>query len=132
MIGPVEAAVRAVVRPGQTFATNSGRATFVVEALGAEGVVLGVGEAFAHKIVTPWAALEGLPGFLRGGSWVRVGSVHSADAVAGSLDGYLQQFSSRSAGSYVPVVLESAGVVDINRGRPATVRLRDGWGTDHA
>ena len=127
MSGPVEAAIRATVRRGETLNSNSGRATFVIEELGSEGVVLGIGDRAKWSAVTSWASVEGIPALLEGRGWVKVGSKHGADVDPDSLDAYLKLSTSRSSGSYLPVVLERAGVVELDRRRPASVRLRDDW-----
>lgn len=43
------------------------------------------------------------------------------------LDGYLKRWIKRQTANYVAVVLERAGVADLDRERPAQFRLTDGW-----
>ena len=75
----------------------------------------------------PWQALEDLPGFLRGRGWVVIGSLYSSDSKAGSLDQYMKRFQRRATAGWVAVVLEKAGVLAIDRSRPARVKLCVGW-----
>jgi hypothetical protein len=41
--------------------------------------------------------------------------------------GYLKGWIKRQTANYVAVMLERAGVVELNRERPAQIRLTDGW-----
>jgi len=75
----------------------------------------------------PWRAMEGVPDFLRGQGWVVVGSLYSTDSQPGSLDDYMKSFLKRATAGWVAVVLERAGVVAIDRSRPARVKLCSGW-----
>ena len=126
MMGPVERAIRAAVREGQVLGSVSRNAPFTVGELGTESLILVVGQG-RWKVPTPWQALEQLPSFLKDRGWVKVGSIHSEDVDPESLDGFLRPFVARSGASYLPVVLEKAGVVEIDRRRPASIRLRDDW-----
>lgn len=126
MTGPVENAVRASVPPGELLATPTGRGRFTVKRYTTEGLVLLLGEKEAWTPL-PWRALEGVPDFLRGRGWGAVGSLYSADSRPGSLDEYMKSFLKRATAGWVAIVLEKAGVVAINRSRPARVKLRSGW-----
>ena len=80
----------------------------------AEGIVLLLGEKEAWTPL-PWKALEEVPELLRGRGWVRIGSFYSMDSVAGTLDAHLKQYLARATAGWVAVVLEKAGVVDVDR-----------------
>jgi hypothetical protein len=68
-----------------------------------------------------------LPDYLRGRGWVVIGSVYSTDSQPGSLDEYLKRFLKTATAGWVAVVLEKAGVLEIDRSRPARVKLSVGW-----
>ena len=75
----------------------------------------------------PWTALEEVPGLLRGRGWVPIGGAYSVDSVPGSLDEHLKKFLKRATAGWVAVVLERAGVIAVDRARPARIMLRPGW-----
>lgn len=52
-----------------------------------------------------------------------IGSKYETTADPGTLDGYLKGCIKRATAGWVAAVLESADVVEIDRGRPARVRL---------
>jgi hypothetical protein len=124
--GLVENAIRESVSPGEPLPTPTGRGRFKVERYTPEGLVLLLGTKEAWTPL-PWRAMGGVPDFLRGRGWVVIGSVYSTDSQPGSLDEYLKLFLKRSTASWVAVVLERAGVLDIDRSRPARIKLRPGW-----
>jgi len=78
-----------------------------------------------NEVWTPisWTCLEGVPDFLRGRGWVVIGSKYVTSGDPDTLDGYLKDFIKRATAGWVAAVLEHAGVVEIDRGRPARVRL---------
>lgn len=116
--GRVEQAVRASVAPGEPLNTPTGRGAFSIARYTTEGLVLLLGAKEAWTPL-PWTALEQIPDLLRGRSWVRIGSSYSTDAVAGSLDEHLKRFLARATAGWVAVVLERAGVLEIDRSPPA-------------
>jgi hypothetical protein len=124
--GRVENAVRGSVAPGELLATPTGRGRFKVARYTSEGLVLLLGAKEAWTPL-PWQAVEGVPDFLRGRGWVAVGSLYSTDSQPGSLDEYLKSFLKRATAGWVAVVLERAGVLVLDRSRPARVKLRPGW-----
>jgi len=102
-----------------------------VEQLDAEGLSLLFGPKKTRTLLT-WRCLEGIPGYLRGRGWELVGANRDVNGDYG-LDGYLKGWMKRQTANYVAVVLERAGVVELDRERPARVRLSDRWRpTDHA
>ena len=126
MAGPVESAVRAAVQPRDVLLTPSGRGRFSVAKYTSDGLVLLLGEKQAWTPL-PWRALEEVPDFLRGRGRVPIGSVYSTDSLPGSLDEHLKAFLTRATAGWVAVVLEKAGVITIDRSRPATFQLCSGW-----
>ena len=119
----VEAAIRSSVRQGEVLPTPTGTATFVVDQLDVEGLSLLFGPKKTRTLLT-WRCLEGVPGFLRGRGWVLVGANRDVNSDQG-LDGYLKGWIKRQTANYVAVVLERAGIVELDRERPAQVRLID-------
>jgi hypothetical protein len=124
--GRVENAVRGSVSPGELLATPTGRGQFKVERYTSEGLVLLLGRKEAWTPLS-WHAMEGVPDFLRGRGWVAIGSLYSTDSQPGSLDQYMKSFLKRATAGWVAVVLESAGVLAIDRSRPARVKLSPDW-----
>lgn len=121
----VESAIRRSVRPGEVLPTPTGTATFVVGQLDPKGLSLLFGPTMTRTLLT-WRCLEGVPAYLRGRGWVLVGANRDANSDYG-LDGYLKGWIKRQTANYVAVVLEHAGVLELDRERPAKVRLTDRW-----
>jgi hypothetical protein len=120
--GSVEEAIRAHVRPGDRLPTPTGRAAFIVRDLDAGGVVVLLGAKQARNLLT-WQCLEGIPGDLRGRGWVAIAASREVNGKPGTLDGYLKSWIKVQVANYVAVLLERARVVELDRGRPARVRL---------
>jgi hypothetical protein len=120
--GPVERAVRACIPTGTRLPTPTGRATFIVDEFRRDGMVLLLG---AKRTVTPlsWDCLEGITGYIQGGGWLRIGANRDANGSPGTLDAYLKSHIKRQVADYVAVVLERAHLVELNRDRPASLRL---------
>jgi len=125
MTTSVEAAVRAAVRPGDILPTPTGQATFEVSELSSQGLALLFGPARTRTLM-PWPCLEDVLGFLRGRGWVPVAANRDVNSDHG-LDGYFKGWVRRQTANYVAVVLERAGVVELDRQRPARVTLAAGW-----
>ncbi len=106
--------------------TPTGRGRCSVARIDEKGVVLLLGKQEAWTPLT-WACLEGVPRFLAGKGWVPIGSRYETAADPGTLDGYLKGCLKRATAGWVAVLLEGAGVVEIDRERPARVRLRSDW-----
>lgn len=121
-MGPVEAAVRRHVVAGQTLLTPTG-APFEVAKMDSRGLVLLMGRKKAHTRV-PWSALEGIPDLLRGRGWVPTSGAYEANPDERTFDGYLKTHVKRATGNWVAVVLEEAGVLELDRGRPIRAQLR--------
>lgn len=122
MKASVEAAIRSSIHPGEVLPTPTGTATFVVDKMDAAGMSLLFGPKMTKTLLT-WRCLEGVPRYLRGQGWVPVGANRDVNGNYG-LDGYLKHWIKRQTANYVAVVLERAGVLELDRGRPAKVRLR--------
>ena len=112
--------------PGTCWRPRSGRAQFTVTEYTARGIVLLLGEKQARTPL-PWRALEQVPDFLRGRGWVPIGSSYSTDGTPGSLDAHLKTFLKTATAGWIAVVLEKAGVITVDRTRPARIKLRPGW-----
>jgi len=120
--GVVEAAIRAHITPGLRLPTPTGRASFIVHELNARGIVLLLGPKHAWTPLS-WDCLEGIPDVLRNRGWMRVGANRDVAGNPGTLDAYLKGCLKRQTADYVAVVLERAGLVDLDRDLPARVRL---------
>jgi hypothetical protein len=121
----VEDAIRSSIQPGEVLPTPTGTATFVVDQLDTDGLSLLFGPKKTRTTVS-WRCLEGIPAYLRGRGWVAVGANRDLDNDRG-LDGYLKRWIKRQTANYVAVVLERAGVLDLDRQRPARIRLSNQW-----
>lgn len=119
--GPVELAIRSHISAGQRLPTPTGRATFVVDEVSDPGLVLLLGQKGARTPFT-WSCLEGVADLLRGRGWVKVGATRDVEGDRNTLDGYLKECVKRQTADYVAVVLERAGLVELDRERPAHVR----------
>jgi hypothetical protein len=126
MTGRVESAIRGSVSPGELLVTPTGRGQFKVAQYTTQGLVLLLGAKEAWTPL-PWQAMEGVPDFLRGRAGVAIGSLYSTDSKPGSMDEYMKTYLKRATAGWVAVVLERAGILEIDRSRPARVRLRSGW-----
>lgn len=94
-------------------------------------VIHGDGEKFVIEtgrrpstLKLPASAFEGAPDFLRGRGWIRIGAVHEiSDEI--SFDTFLKRSSrGTSLASYVAPLLELGEIVEIDRKRPAKIRLK--------
>lgn len=126
-MGEVEQAVRRAVRPGQELRTPGQGKPFEVAELRPEGIVLLLGKG-RHWTLIPWAALEGIPDLLRTRGWIRTTGHFAPSPDATSLSGYLKQYVYRETANWVVVVLEAAGVLDLDRRRPVRARLNPHFG----
>lgn len=124
-MGAVEAAVRGSVPPGDALRTPTSRGVFTIARYTDDGVVLRLGQ---QKAWTPlrWTALEEVPDLLRGRGWAPIGSSYDVEGTPGTLAAHLKRYLTRATAGWVAVVLEEAGVVELDRARPARVRLKAG------
>lgn len=121
-MGPVEQAVRGRLRPGTRLHTPSRPAPFLLSATDNRGVILDL--AMRYRTPVSWACLEGVVPFLRGRGWVRCAGRHSVDSQPGSLDEYVKRHGpARDVTNWVAVVLEQAGVAELDVGPPLMIRL---------
>lgn len=121
-MGPVEKAIRKAVREGDELGTPSQAKPFRVGKISSDGIVLELGRERTPTLFQ-WRYLEGVSAFLDQYGKVRInGSGKSQRVVSGTLDGFLKQHVNRLTAGWVAVLLEKAGVVEIERTRPAYVR----------
>lgn len=123
MSGPAERAIRDHIVAGTRLPTPTGTATFVVHQLRQTDVVLLLGQTEAWTPLR-WEWLEGALKFLQGRGWVHVGANRVLPGDPATLDGYLKGCLKRQTANYVAVLLERADLVELDRERPARVRLR--------
>ena len=91
----------------------------------ANGIVMLLGPKQTPTRVT-WRIFEGILPYLQDGDWVEFGATRDVRGNPGTLDGYLKDSLNRSAANYIAVILERAGLVELDRERPMRVRLRGG------
>ena len=114
------------VVPGAGLRTPTGRGRFSVARYTTDGLVLLLGDKEAWTPL-PWNALEQVPNFLRDRGWVAIAGAYSTESTPGTLDAHLKAYMKRATAGWVAVVLETAGVLQIDRSRPTRVRLANGW-----
>jgi hypothetical protein len=120
-MGQVESAIRSKVREGDMLETPVEAKPFYVGGIRGDGVVLELGEQRTPTHFS-WECLEGVVPFLLQQGQLRInGSGKSTTIVRGTLDGYLKEHVNRLTAGWVAVLLEKAGVVQIDRRRPAKV-----------
>lgn len=122
-MGPVQTAIRRHLGRGDVLHTPSRRAEFVIGSIDSGGLVLLLGEG-RHATPLSWEGLEGVIPFMasHGGS-VRIGSLFDTRAIPGTLDEHLKKWVNRATAGWVAAVFEASGLCEIDRRRPARVRL---------
>jgi hypothetical protein len=121
--GPVETAIRERLASGTHLPTPTERATFEISEMTPDALILLFGPKKTRTAIS-WACLEGVPDYLRGRQWMRIGTNRDVQGDQDALDGYLKGFIKRQTADYVAVVLERADIVELDRSRPARIRLR--------
>ena len=105
-----------------TLKTSSGK-QFKVIHIDGEKVLIETGKK-PSTLKIPASSLEEAPDFLKGKGWVRIGAVHEISDDL-SLDTFLKRFChGTSLASYVAPLLELAEIAEIDRDRPARIRLK--------
>jgi len=96
---------------------------FKVESISPSGITLILGKKSRTPI--PAQCLNGIPNFLKGKDWVKIGAIHDYISTPGTLEDYINNSKPqrRSTGNYVASILEYAGIVEIDRELPSKVRL---------
>lgn len=129
-MGPVQQAIRNNLHDDQHLETPGRGAPFILESIDRDGIVLLLGKG-QHRTPIPWEALETIPDLLRGRGWVRTTGSFEANPDTTTLDGHLKQYVYRETSNWVAVVLEHAGVLELDRTRPITARLTDAFREGH-
>ena len=122
MRGAIERAVRSRIKPGDQLHTAAAASPFTVGRIDDSGVVLLLGKG-RWPVRLTWRCLEGVCPFLRDRDWVRIGAAFDSPANRETLDGYLKHHTKVATAGWVAGLIERAGVVEIDRHRPARVRL---------
>jgi hypothetical protein len=121
--GPVETAIRARLSEGAQLETPTGSA-FILAQIDGRGIVLLLGKGqWATRL--PWQALEEVPELFLGRGWLRTTGTFDTESAPGTLSAHLKAYVSRETANWVAVVLEQAGVLELDRRRPIKARLRD-------
>jgi hypothetical protein len=121
--GLAQRCIRGVISDKSRLETFSEDEPFLVDQIDDDNVVLLLAEK--HRTPIAWDVWEGALKFIHGRGSVRVGGGYTVDGEAGTLDGFLKQHVQRAVSGWVAVVLETAGLIHLNRDRPATVKLTD-------
>ena len=124
----VERAIRETFQgplaPPVTLRTYGQHKPFRLREIDARGIVMLLGDGETYVRLS-WKCLEGIPDFLLGRGWVRVGGSKRKSGEVGTLDEYLKRNCTTTLVSrWLVVVLTRAGVVDVREERPLRVRLR--------
>jgi len=90
---------------------------FKITHIDSEKILLETGRT-PSIVKIPASALEEAPNFLRGKGWISIGPVQ------GNSDGLSLDALARSRAPYVAPLLELVEIVEIDRSRPAKVRLK--------
>lgn len=130
-MGPVERAVRECVNSGDVLHTPGQGKPFVVDRIDAQGLVLLLGKG-EWETRLPWDALEGIPGIFQGRGWLRTTGSFNPNPDTATLDGHLKQYVNRETANWVAVVLEYAGVFELDRSRPVKARLSPAFESGHS
>ncbi|GGI07894.1 hypothetical protein [Egicoccus halophilus] len=125
--GPVERALRDHLAAGTQLQTPTG-AIFTLATLDERGIVLLLGQGQSHTRL-PWEALEEIPGVFDGRGWLLTTGTFDTESEKGSLSAHLKRYVKRETANWVAVVLEEAGVLELDRSRPVRARLRDDFVT---
>ena len=108
---------------GTVMRTPSARSDFVFQHVDPEKILLLIGKnKKPFKIPAP--LFDSVLDFFGGKDWIRIGAIHGKPN-KGTFDEYVQGYTSGTSGaSYIAAILEKAGIAEINRKRPARIRLR--------
>lgn len=114
------------IRVGMAFSTPVRNASFTIDSIEPKHVVFFVGAKSRIKI--PKACWDGIPGFLKGKGWVKIGAKHDV-APSGTFEEYLDQYwsegkSHASGASYVVPVLEHLKIVEVDHRIPSKIKLK--------
>ena len=115
------------IKEGMVLYTPVQRKQFRVHSVDDKKLVFFVGTK--TKIEVPRACWDGIPSFLKGRDWVKIGAKHESTekVLPGSLERYLDgcpNKTSASAAEYVAPVLEYLNIVEVDNSRPSKIRLR--------
>jgi hypothetical protein len=110
---------------GSILSTPSGKSHFEVAHVDAEKILVKTSNNNFITIIS--SSLQDTPKFLQGKGWVKIGASHSTtEASISTFDDFLKTYNSGvSTASYVVSILEKIGIIEVNRVRPAKIRLRE-------
>lgn len=115
------------IHNGLVLYTPVQRKLFTVKSVEPDRLVFLVGKT---DIKVSRACWNGIPNFLKGNDWVKIGAKHEVTVKVeiGTLERYLRECSisksKQSQGSYVASLLEHIKIVEVDHGRPSRVRLK--------
>lgn len=121
--GNTAVAVMKAVQVGDRLPTPTGRGVFEIAEITDIGVTVLLGERQTPTHV-PWSILDEALRQMSGRGWVPIGAIHASDSPRGSFEELLKPALHRSTANYIAVLLERAALLEIDRVRPARVRVR--------
>ena len=115
-------AVKGAVQVGERLRTPTGRGVFAIGEITNTHVTVLLGEQRTPTLV-PWVVLDDALRQMSGRGWLLIGAIHTSDSPQGSFEELLKPALRRSTANYIAVLLERAGLLEIDRARPARVRV---------
>ena len=115
-------AVAKVLHSGDRLPTPTGRGVFEIGEITDGEIILLLGERRTRTRV-PWSVLDHALSDMSGNGWMLIGAIHTSESPQRSLEAILKPALHRSTANYVAVLLERAGLVEIDRARPAWLRV---------
>lgn len=114
------------IHVGMTFRTPVKDISFTIDSIGANRVVFFVGAK--TRIPIPEAIWNGIPNFLRGKGWVKIGAGYNV-APKRTLQEYIDQHPSRgtqhsSDANYIASILEYLNIVEVKHSQTSEIRLK--------
>ncbi len=104
------------------FESPKTKKSFIISDIDSEGVSLIIGSKKSNVRISA-ECLNKLPAFLCGKNWVNLTSNHEKES-NNALEGHIKKYTNGvSAAEYVATILESAGVISIDRKDPIKVMM---------
>jgi hypothetical protein len=123
MMGPVETAVRKAISAGDTLYTPSRVKPFTIGRMDTRTITLNLG-ALETATPIPWAVLEEVPKTFSTIEWTDIGMTFSTSSTCGTFDEFMKvRVPARATSNWVAALLEAAGVIEIDRKKPARIRI---------
>lgn len=119
---PVIIKITSMIPIGSVLKTPSGRASFTLYHIDRSRVMIRTGKK-GSIISIPAQCFEDIPNYLKNKGWVGIGATHGYSDEE-TLDKFVKSYTKgTSAASYVAPILEICNIIEIDRGRPAEIKL---------